>query len=77
MTKEEVKQLIYDKRDDKDKIHLLSLFSFIEDIYDDFESRTCENCKHQEGIGCEVYPSAWNWFSLNESEFSCNQWKAK
>ena len=77
MNREEVKQLIYDKRDDTDKIHLLSLFSVIEDIYDDFEARTCENCKHQEGIGCEVYPAAWNWFSLNESEFSCNQWEAK
>ncbi len=49
----------------------------IDKIYDDLESRTCENCKHQEGIGCEVYPAAWNWFSLNESEFSCNQWKRK
>ena len=54
-----------------------SLKMIVDKIYDDFESRTCENCKHQEGIGCEVYPSAWNWFSLNESEFSCNQWKAK
>ena len=42
------------------------------------KSKTCDNCKWlEDGIGCEIYPCAWNWLSLREYEFGCNQFKIK
>jgi len=38
--------------------------------------KSCANCREMlQGIGCEIYPCAWTWFSLKEDEFCCNQWK--
>jgi len=78
MNREEAKQLIYDKRDDTDKIHLLSLFSVIEDIYDDFESRTCESCKYisADKNKCNANNSAIVWLDIETfSDFGCNQFE--
>ena len=51
---------------------------WVNKIYDDFESKTCSNCKLLNGgIGCEIYPAAWNWLDISETEFGCNQWELK
>lgn len=61
---------------------------FIDAIYDDFESRTCENCKYWEkddtGYGCAEYRLGYcskdvgNGFTINNAtkhNFGCNEWK--
>ena len=46
-------------------------------IYNDFESRTCENCNHKDygtmGAKCAIYDD----FGKNEDKFSCSFWEAK
>lgn len=47
--------------------------SFIDEIYDDFESRTCENCKLDNDLDCPLL------FIQHEkpSGVSCDKWEAK
>ena len=51
------------------------VFRVIEAIYDDFESRTCENCKWYINRGCGkiiencIFPLPYN--------FGCNKWEKK
>ena len=52
----------------------------IDKIYDDFESRICDNCKY-----CEFFSSVNSYFCINElssakfvdSCFGCNRWEEK
>jgi hypothetical protein len=46
MTREEAKDLIEIEYDSLDNYCDSNHCSVIDQIYDDFESRTCENCKH-------------------------------
>ena len=51
----------------------------IHEIYDDFESRTCENCKifTQNGT-CPIYYEAYNInLAKDETDFNCSKWKIK
>jgi len=48
----------------------------IEQIYDDFESRTCETCKHHEDIGKSY--KACTELNINTGiDFSCSLWESK
>ena len=39
-------------------------------------NNSCSNCLLlSQGTGCEIYPSAWNWISVLEDEFSCSRWE--
>lgn len=52
----------------------------IDKIFDDFESRTCENCSmYTDGFGiCTIaYDTFERSEDLNKSNFSCNNWEAK
>lgn len=50
MTREQLLK-ICNKYKDNDVTDVVVLKEFINKIYDDFESRTCENCKHGVGYG--------------------------
>ncbi len=56
----------------------------IEMIFDDFESRTCENCKHCENVGLVLDPilKCYNEKSVLEDfvvskDFGCNKFERK
>ena len=44
----------------------------IDEIYDDFEQRTCENCKYKERHKCIQRD---NGMMLITSDFGCNRWE--
>lgn len=61
---------------------------FIHHIYDDFENRTCENCKYFNGASvhskkryCTIHHDSWDkgeFFEFNLGEnFGCNKWEDK
>lgn len=54
---------------------------FISKIYDDFESRTCENCKYWRYSDENVYFEDCNFgligHSYNPNSFGCNRWEPK
>ena len=47
----------------------------VDKIYDDFESRTCKNCKH--GGNCSIQYSATIDFAKEPNNFSCEAWEPK
>jgi len=59
----------------------------VNQIYDDFKSRTCGNCKHQNNMKCKhpflshmVDSSAFGWVEENfetKEDFGCKKWEAK
>ena len=57
--------------------------SFIEDVYDDFESRTCENCKHFNILDYTESHGRCKNRSLTvhnrqvPKSFGCNKWERK
>jgi len=71
MTREEAKELYTPKSTYHMKMH------FIDKIYDDFESRTCESCKYAEesDTGYEYYCTKHN--EYENSYMSCNKWEQK
>lgn len=74
MTREEAKELYTPKSTYPMKMR------FIDKIYDDFESRTCEGCRYfQEGICYNTAVCLMNGgeYILIAKEFSCNKWEQK
>ena len=60
------------------------LDNIIDAIYDDFESRTCSNCKHYHRrikTGSEGFCNNSNnlecEYIYNDLEFGCNKWEQK
>lgn len=56
--------------------------SFVDKIYDDFESRTCENCEYIDYRGLWPYCGASdsNVYDILEQDvhtFGCNKWETK
>ncbi len=57
-------------------------FNLIDAIYNDFESRTCENCEHY-NVSFKVYGDCaisvrevtLNDFRLVHKDFGCNKWQ--
>ena len=47
----------------------------LENMINDFESKTCNNCKHKES--CSIYSAAWSDFSVDYEEFGCNLFEEK
>ena len=82
MTREEAKHLFY-------KINMSSVRrgeypvesakETIDKIYDDFESRTCENCKYNlNGIECNCNESVVEWLDTDTfPDFGCNKFERK
>ena len=64
-----------------------NVYDFINKIYDDFESRTCENCKHaKKVIGCPCCHHGFECSDITrysnspvrvDSDFGCNKFKRK
>ncbi len=53
-------------------------------IYDDFESRTCENCKfyfihmqYGQGMQCKNHDSDMHQVKITSKDFGCNKWETK
>ena len=73
-----------------EKLHMINLVKFRDitnEIYDDFESRTCENCKHVYeithigtdkifGLDCSNYESDMYGNEVYNSTV-CNKWESK
>ena len=64
-----------------------NIFHLIDKIYDEFESRTCENCKHfvPSEVNYVLYPdqnycmediSMDSDFTMIEYNFGCNRWES-
>lgn len=51
----------------------------IDKIYDDFQSRTCKNCKEQsKDEGCPIYYEAYNLhFAEDSKDFGCLKFERK
>lgn len=64
MTREEAKELL--KKDNRYGIDWI-----IDDIYDDFESRVCENCKHKTNRECNTIIDYFG------KDFGCNKFERK
>lgn len=52
----------------------------IDKIYDDFESRTCENCinysdTENEGFWCEEFEESFININERPENFGCNKWE--
>ena len=76
MTREEAKEdvLGYVHMEDYD-----SVCEFIDERYDDFESRTCENCKHwnkTNEIAVSFDCNRWHGSVMTSKDFGCNKWEA-
>jgi hypothetical protein len=96
MTREEAKAIVFNDLEpyvlnhieleiDSKYIHRKAVINFVDEIYNDFESRTCENCKHWNGNEeCEllVYDYCINDYCddrciTTSPSFSCNKWEDK
>ncbi len=85
MTREDLSN-IFNKYKDDDVLNLGVLKEYVNAVYDDFESRTCENCKYYiEGLQLfggsrficmneEVGDIMYDHFS---KDFGCNKFKRK
>lgn len=55
----------------------------IDEIYDDFESRTCESCKYKyvvsyDCVECRCSDSLLDYLDLDHTpDFCCNKWEKK
>jgi len=72
-------------RDEYKKRYTLATFkdyaeSLIDSIYDDFKSRTCENCKYYVSVN-ESSGMCINidltYIDAVDCDFSCNKWESK
>jgi len=77
MTREEAKDLFRIDIDSYGKVK--SPISKVDKIYDDFESRTCENCKYNlNGIECNCNESVVEWLDTDTfPDFGCNKFERK
>ena len=90
MKREEAKDLLFNFVEKGMTMKNVSFEMAIDEIYDDLESRTCENCKHyqeiewygKEIIHCTKLSDTWGSMAsehiFNEGkDFGCNRWEQK
>jgi len=85
MTREEALMRILKERGEGDKIHYSIVYEIINEIFDDIESRTCENCKYykEEGNYCnneenEIFEfDNYKKMKVPDWKFSCNRFERK
>lgn len=81
MTRDEAKDYDYDL--DVDGYYYKDVDKVIDKIFDDFESRKCENCKYgkpilNNRISCENGLLSFSYVALTlDKDFGCNKWKSK
>ena len=81
MTREEAKEFEYSL--DVDGYYYKDVELIIDKIYDDFESRTCENCTYlyRPDLTNGIYRCENNVVTIEDGEieldFGCNKWEAK
>ena len=78
MTREDAKEMIYKfMQDDHDLSREETDNGFemklINEIYDDFENRTCETCSKNISFECEIY----NKLPFGQDEFGCIKWSKR
>ena len=61
----------------KTKEELVLYCNIINDIYDDFASRTCESCSEYLDGWCDILSQDVGKFSYFTKDFGCNKWEAK
>jgi len=88
MTREEAEEEWYQYVEDNTVNYTLSsqtvknMFDFIQEIYDNFESRTCKNCKF-DWCGCDIRDAIFRISKLDDVEmpnlddFGCNRFERK
>jgi hypothetical protein len=65
------------KKLQNNKSSILELEFFINKIYDDFENKSCDNCKY-DFCGCDIQDSLIRSHNDdNFSDFCCNKWESK
>ena len=52
------------------------LHKITDEIYDDFESRTCESCKWNNGCQVVIACEDWN-LPYKEANLKCDKWESK
>jgi len=82
MTREEIKEIDYEwVNDEFPMLNRVEVEALIDKIYDDFESRTCENCKWSNDIvskclneknGQDLIDDAWIYMQIEEG-FTCGK----
>lgn len=74
MTREEAKKFAWESPN-------LKFDEIIDEIYDDFESRTCESCRFNENDKCGIRHGIFlmsNYgVEVNLDTFCCNQWETR
>jgi len=79
MTREEAKNAFLNTYQDDDFIK--NTTAIFDDIFDDFENRTCSNCEwnmySDGGAECSIYITAWSEQGYSHAEFGCNKWEKK
>ena len=78
MTKEEVIQNMDDRFAGKP---VIGVYELIDRIYDDFESQTCDNCKHSIKEAKKFSDVLFCGYALKfaqvKKDFGCNEFKSK
>jgi len=82
MTREEAKgtdlkrlDIKYANGDREFQISSMKVYRLIDEIYDDFEHRTCENCKYYNI--CSVQEAIDNSRYIRPLDFGCNKFERK
>ena len=79
MNREQAKELKYMRSKQSESISFDRLDFMLDEIYDDFESRTCKSCKYS-----GLYTMGWmpclhpeNEYHIKEvhDDFGCNKWE--
>ena len=55
---------------------LICIEDVVDEIYDDFENRTCGSCKHEDISSCPAYDYEYG-LSPREPDFGCNKFSCK
>lgn len=82
MTREEAKEL-FEKASDSslnyldsaEAVSISQVEIILNEIYDDFENRTCENCKHTATLGKNIACNLLSYWVSND--FYCKKWESK
>ncbi len=91
MTREKAKNIFTKHIHNEDtfvRIDIRTYQNFIDNIYDGFDNRTCENCKHcneasgvqSDAIGwqtieCEYWDGNFSIVEVYDDGFGCNKWE--
>ena len=80
MTREEAIKKLFDVSSDLGLVETIEARIIIEEIFDDFESRVCKNCKHFTSFGKKMGIGICSNFTKNinvANDFGCNRFERR